>query len=565
MLILLTVLTITLLLSLKYMPKIIVDIGILPKRRLNFCYWELFVLIFFSKRFTNKIQKKGESGKSTFFKHVNLLRSNYQHDHVESSNFGYYDHVLEIFKYLLDASTCLQQEPETSLPLQNPTAMQELGTFLNSFQMYNMVINGDIIPNLQQIDLVWKNEELLHRAYQMRFHLPLTSFSMDNLYDLMQCFDATHYPIKIEDVKTYLKIYVKSIGNFKTNIRYKNYAVTVEDTGGQKSERKKWKHAIPNTTAVVFMVNLTEYSILEYNGTDRVHCVKLLDSLHTFSKVANHPIFKDTPIFLVFTHYDTFSRMIHYRDLSVAFKDDLPEHLKLDKTLELKIRKKLIKEAKNRFEAIKKQQIPTNASSNLLLRKLSTSNSFVLIKKPTETHNITDLPLEVLEYIMSFLTPKLITKLQLLSYEWYNIVNSDDLWNDICFAQVHSDLSMKINELQIDPIYEKYIQEENANQETLPRKFISCKWKYCYLIGGAFVKNSLDFLLNKFYSAIENEEKRQFVKENTVICNMLEDKQFVRLFSKVNDTLISLHSQKPVGIFLEPQVVEQMLQNEKFY
>ncbi len=494
-----------------------------------------------------------------------MLRSNYQHDHVESSNFGYYDHVLEIFKYLIDASTFLQQEPETSLPLQNPTAMQELGTFLNSFQMYNMVINGDIIPNLRQIELVWKGEELLHRAYQMRFHLPLTSFSMDNLYDLMQCFDATHYPIKIEDVKTYLKIYVKSIGNFKTNIRYKNCHVTVEDTGGQKSERKKWKHAIPNTTAVVFMVNLTEYSILEYNGTDRVHCVKLLDSLHTFGKVANHTIFKDTPIFLVFTHYDTFAQMIHYRDLSVAFKDDLPQHLKLDATMEPKIKKKLIKEARFQFESIKRQQIHSHSSSNLLLRKLSTSNSFLLIKKPSEANNIVDLPYEVLEYIMSFLKPKEFAKLQLLSYEWYNIVNSDDLWKDICFLQVHSDLSMKINEMHMDPIYDKYLQEETRKQETLSRKFISCKWKYCYVIGGAFVKNSLDFLLNKFHQVVENEEKRNFIQKNTVICNMLENKQFVNLFSKINDTIISLQNQKLVGVSQEPQVVEQLLQNEKFY
>ena len=64
--------------------------------------------------------------------------------------------------------------------------------------------------------------------------------------------------------KDILQSYVKTTGITETIFEIGELRYRVFDTGGQRSERKKWIHCFENVTAVVFVVSLNEYNLSLY-------------------------------------------------------------------------------------------------------------------------------------------------------------------------------------------------------------------------------------------------------------------------------------------------------------
>jgi hypothetical protein len=61
-----------------------------------------------------------------------------------------------------------------------------------------------------------------------------------------------------------LRSRVTTTGITETTFKVGELTYKLFDVGGQRSERKKWIHCFENVTALVFLVNLSEYDQMLY-------------------------------------------------------------------------------------------------------------------------------------------------------------------------------------------------------------------------------------------------------------------------------------------------------------
>jgi len=101
----------------------------------------------------------------------------------------------------------------------------------------------------------------------------------------------------IPKTKHVMSSYVKTTGIVETECFYRNTQLRIFDTGGQRNERKKWVHLFSSTSAIVFIVSLSEYNQVCYED-DKSNRMK--ESLLLFEEIVNACCFEDVPIFLVF-------------------------------------------------------------------------------------------------------------------------------------------------------------------------------------------------------------------------------------------------------------------------
>jgi len=93
------------------------------------------------------------------------------------------------------------------------------------------------------------------------------------------------YQPNLDDI---LNLKDPTIGMTETMFRRKEFAITLIDVGGQRSERKKWLHYFEGVDLVVFVVAMSEYdqALLENTKVNRMH-----ESLQVFDSVCNNKWF----------------------------------------------------------------------------------------------------------------------------------------------------------------------------------------------------------------------------------------------------------------------------------
>ncbi|KAG2382283.1 hypothetical protein C9374_005485 [Naegleria lovaniensis] len=79
------------------------------------------------------------------------------------------------------------------------------------------------------------------------------------------------------------------------------------DTGGQRSERKKWSLVMPNTVMVFFFVALSDMNVTLYEDN---HQNRFFESLLLFEKICKEIDLSHTPFILFFTKADIYKKKI---------------------------------------------------------------------------------------------------------------------------------------------------------------------------------------------------------------------------------------------------------------
>ena len=91
------------------------------------------------------------------------------------------------------------------------------------------------------------------------------------------------------------------------------------EIGGQRSERRKWKHAIEtgHVDGIIFLVALTCYDEgLREDQTENA----MLESLQVFNEYVNYEPLKKLPFWLVFNKIDLFNEKIKQSSIKKAFE-----------------------------------------------------------------------------------------------------------------------------------------------------------------------------------------------------------------------------------------------------
>eukprot|EP00039_Didymoeca_costata_P009608 m.127373 g.127373 ORF g.127373 m.127373 type:complete len:635 (-) comp14544_c2_seq1:25-1929(-) len=110
-----------------------------------------------------------------------------------------------------------------------------------------------------------------------------------------------YQPTKQDALQSYTRTTGMYNEEFEIPTDYGRRSMRLWDTGGQRSERKKWVHIIKEVQVVLFVANVTDYDMPLFEGGEPNN--RLYDSLKCFEQLVEK-LEEKAKIVLVFTHID---------------------------------------------------------------------------------------------------------------------------------------------------------------------------------------------------------------------------------------------------------------------
>ncbi|KAJ3440448.1 guanine nucleotide-binding protein alpha-4 subunit-related [Anaeramoeba flamelloides] len=244
----------------------------------------------------------GESGKSTIFKQMRLIRDG-----------EFYDEEIDRYRKLIRRKCITQMQilikasTKLVIPLKKTEEAEELLKIKPSSTDWDEEI-GNLILEL------W-NDPGIQKTYEekdKKFHLddPANYF-----FDEIERISSDYYVPQNEDI---LRARTKTISIVEEELIVNGFKFTLIDVGGQRSERRKWIHSFDGVTSVIFVASLIGYdqTLREDNSVNR-----MLESLNLFRELFTRSWFKKSSIILFLNKKDLFQEKIQKVDLNVCFNE----------------------------------------------------------------------------------------------------------------------------------------------------------------------------------------------------------------------------------------------------
>uniref|UniRef100_A0A0W0G318 Benzoate 4-monooxygenase cytochrome p450 n=1 Tax=Moniliophthora roreri TaxID=221103 RepID=A0A0W0G318_MONRR len=117
-----------------------------------------------------------------------------------------------------------------------------------------------------------------------------------------------------------IRCYVKTCGIHPVKLTFENKIYRVFDCGGQRAERKKWRHCAEQASVVVFVASLSEYDqvLVEDPAMNR-----MIESQILFHAICRSTWFTDVPIILILNKRDVLERKLRTSPINRHFTDYL--------------------------------------------------------------------------------------------------------------------------------------------------------------------------------------------------------------------------------------------------
>jgi len=258
----------------------------------------------------------GESGKSTFFKQMQLIYGkgysqfdkkafvSVIHRNVTSS-------MEELCKQSVQLSKLESQNNENFqlCAITNPTSIKSQ-LFFTEGKLQDIILTKEIANHVKQL---WSDPGI-QQTYKHRSRFQLN----DNLayfFDKVDQLAANDYLPNEEDI---LRVRVRTTGITEFEFIIDSNRFRMIDVGGQRNERKKWIHCFDNVTCVLFVADMSAYDQVLFED-DKVG--RLEEALNLFENICNSRWFRQTSIILFLNKHDIFQEKIKMTPLSRVFKD----------------------------------------------------------------------------------------------------------------------------------------------------------------------------------------------------------------------------------------------------
>ncbi|ODQ78360.1 hypothetical protein BABINDRAFT_162601 [Babjeviella inositovora NRRL Y-12698] len=164
------------------------------------------------------------------------------------------------------------------------------------------------------IQQLWKYDPGIAECYSRSNEFQLEG-STNYYFEKIESFADSKYLCTDEDI---LKGRIKTTGITETNFNIGSSKFKILDTGGQRSERRKWIHCFEDITAVIFVLAISEYDqmLFEDENVNRMH-----ESIMLFNSLCNSRWFINTPFILFLNKTDIFEKKILTSSLRNYFPD----------------------------------------------------------------------------------------------------------------------------------------------------------------------------------------------------------------------------------------------------
>jgi len=264
-----------------------------------------------SKKPTLLMLGPGESGKSTILKQMKIMAEG------GTDGGGFTEAERDVYKPIIcnqiiqDIQTLIKGAEAISIKLDQKC--KDLAPSLTKINETNFR------EQIESIQYIWHNKGIQEALSHYR-DMSLKGFSIADstryyLNDLDRILDpSTH--LKDEDV---LRSRVKTSALVQYEYLYKAISIRMLDVGGQKSERRKWLHAMCDVLeAIIFCVPLSDYDI---NLREDYSENRMQDAINLFQNICAHKAVKSINIVLFLNKDDLFKEKIKTVDPKLTFPD----------------------------------------------------------------------------------------------------------------------------------------------------------------------------------------------------------------------------------------------------
>lgn len=259
----------------------------------------------------------GESGKSTFLKHLEIL---YGGGVTEDQKTSIRTTIRETI--ITDMKTLI-----TALKHSNRTVDSALDTSINLVKEIPIAedeLTEDVADSIADL---W-GEQPIKELYNDIVNDIFPESKSKSSNDYTMCEFADYFFSNVERIadKNYeptnediLKMRKRTIGNSNFYFNFNTTSVTLIDVGGQKVERNKWQPLFDHIDYLLFIVSLSDF---DQNLWEEKSIRRTQDSLMLFSQIAGADVFQDVPIFLIMNKVDAFEKKL--KKFPDKFKEAYP-------------------------------------------------------------------------------------------------------------------------------------------------------------------------------------------------------------------------------------------------
>lgn len=262
----------------------------------------------------------GESGKSTFLKHLEILYGGgITEDQKIEIRTTIRETVISDMKNLIIALHNSDKKVDSALdtsiklideiPVAEDELTEDVADSISDLwgeqpirELYNDIVNDIFTLN--------KSSESKNKS-----DTTISEFA-DYFFANVERIAAKDYSPTNEDI---LKMRKRTIGNSTFYFNFNTTSVSLIDVGGQKVERYKWQPLFDQVDYLIFITSLSDF---DQNLWEEQSIRRTQDALMLFTQIAGAEVFQDVPIFLIFNKVDAFEKKL--KKFPDKFKEAYP-------------------------------------------------------------------------------------------------------------------------------------------------------------------------------------------------------------------------------------------------
>eukprot|EP01091_Cochliopodium_minus_P018380 TRINITY_DN7441_c0_g1_i1.p1 TRINITY_DN7441_c0_g1~~TRINITY_DN7441_c0_g1_i1.p1 ORF type:complete len:355 (+),score=70.98 TRINITY_DN7441_c0_g1_i1:940-2004(+) len=247
----------------------------------------------------------GGSGKSTFFKQMQILNSG-------GFSLSQRQYFCKIILKNIQTSALRLIAAAGKLEIKCDIREGEIN-FIDEEQK-NKIRKAKTIGEISDLcKQIWNNEGI-QNTYKQR-HLYQLPESTKYFFDKLKVLEDKDYVPNDQDI---LHSRVKTLGIYETRFVNENRPFNVTDVGGQQSQRRKWILCFEGVSAMIFWVNLNAFDTF---CDDDPNTFALVESLQIFEELINNKILREIVPIIFFNKVDLFQEKIKEKNINICFPE----------------------------------------------------------------------------------------------------------------------------------------------------------------------------------------------------------------------------------------------------
>eukprot|EP01080_Neovahlkampfia_damariscottae_P009856 gene9856-2179_t len=449
----------------------------------------------------------GEVGKSTMFKQIKKFADDYfTEKEIQVLRNTICANILVAMKKILKV---LKDDKDWNSSIYDE-AQVKLMNYVQDLEMMDLLKAEDFysadIKNL--LKFMMKNDEKVKEIVKYNHkHLIKDGISywMDNLDETYDWTDANRSVIH----QNILSVSTVTLGLVCLQVRYKGKLFDIYDTGGQRSERRKWVNIFDKADAIVYVSALSQYNEVCFED-ERTN--KMVESLNLVRDLGYTKSLTNVPFYLYLNKQDVLMKELGKDPISIAFPN-CPKELKIQqnpKILESLLLKDVISQSTDELK------------KTMSWIELKRAGSFDKSKKSCNSRKtLNDLSDDELSYIFGFLQYKKVVEISVVNSAFYDASNNDYLWKAACLSY---DPALK--ESQILDAYD-------STSHFSP-------WKHYFYEGKRFYLKVRDYIVNQFVDSFNDEFNEDVREFRSIYTTSAVDDQFLKVFQNTLDDILSI-------------------------